>query len=81
VREGSVYKEPAYPVVKFMLTYGKIVSALVALVPVAAALVLTWPVVSPAMMVGGIVVGAIFGLLMLSYVEVLRIISDTLLPR
>ncbi len=70
-----------YPTVSLILKHGKALAiGLAALIPLAALLLIangwTWFVL-PA----GLVIGAIaYGLLM-SYVEIIRIIADTLLPK
>lgn len=70
-----------YPTVGFILRHGKLLAiVLAALLPLGAAVLLmqgwTW-IVLPA----GVLLGVVaFGLLM-SYVEIIRIIADTLLPR
>lgn len=70
-----------YPVVSIILAYGKLLAAgLAALLPIGTLLMTlgggNWLLV-PAGIVLGIVV---YGLL-LSYVEIIRIIADTLLPK
>ena len=77
----STYQEPTYPVVRFLLRYQRLIGPIAGLLPVLAAVVWMWPDFHGGIFVASIVVGAIAGVLMQSYIEVLRIISDTLLPR
>lgn len=75
------YKTPSYPVVKFLVANGIVISVILASLPFAAGIYLAligWGLVFP---VGGFFVGAVIGGLLISYIEVLRIIADTLIPR
>lgn len=70
-----------YPTVSLILRYGKVLAmGLAALIPLTAlAMALngwSWLVLPAGALLGGVA----FGLLM-SYVEIIRIIADTLLPR
>lgn len=72
---------PSYPAIRFIVTKGDLLAAIVALVPVllgiwALASGFYWP-----WMVLAIGTGAVLWLVLRSYVEVLRILSDTLMPR
>lgn len=75
------FQTPTYPVVGLAVRYGKPASLVLSVVVAAAAVVaavhmhLWW--LAPV----GVVAAAVLMVLLLSYVEVLRIISDTLLPR
>ncbi len=76
-----MYNQPVYPVVQFLLRYGSMLSIGVGILPllgVAVGVLLGAPlwIVLP-----GIVVSALIWLLLKSYVEVLAIIADTLLPK
>ena len=70
-----------YPVVSIILAYGKPLAAgLAALLPIGALLMVlcgwSWLVLPFALLLGIVVFG-----LLLSYVEIIRIIADTLLPK
>ncbi len=75
------FKPPTYPVVQFLVTHGKnlsiVLSALVFLVGLSLGLSTgaLW-LIPVGLMISGVVLG-----LMLSYIEVLRIIADTLIPK
>ena len=71
----------AYPMVKFLVARGKALSVLLAVLVLlagvaAAAVTGQWWLLPVAAVVAGILLG-----LLLSYVEVLRIIADTLIPK
>jgi len=72
---------PNYPVVNFLLRYGHRFAVAVALLPAIAGAYLGfsgwgWPIAA-----GGVVVGAILYVLAKSYVELVAIIADMLLPK
>jgi uncharacterized membrane protein YraQ (UPF0718 family) len=75
------YKVPTYPVVQFLVSRGKLVSLLLAALLPLAGIALAfcgwgvWPVI------GGVVGGLVLGAVLLSYIEVLQIIADTLIPK
>ena len=71
------YQEPSYPTVRFLIRHGLYVSLLCAALP----LVWFWPAPGWTMAAGGIVAEILAGVFVQSYIEVLRIMSDTLLPR
>jgi len=70
-----------YPAVRLLRQYGNWIAIGFGIVPVLAGV---WAAVvcgSVAWAVGGLVAGAAVGFLMRSYVELVRIIADMLLPR
>lgn len=76
-----MYQEPTYPTVRFILRHDRVVvGAAFLLLPVAAVLFML-PDFHWRVFVGALVAGAVSGFLMRSYVEIIRIIADTLLPR
>lgn len=75
------YRAPRYPVVEFLVARGTVTSVLFALMPFLAGIYLAligWGIVFA---VVGFVIGVVIGGLLMSYVEVLRIITDTLIPK
>lgn len=75
------YKVPTYPVVQFLVRRGLVLAGLLGLMPLLVGLYLTivgggWIPVSV-----GLVAGVLLGGLLISYVEVLKIIADTLIPK
>lgn len=72
---------PAYPVVTFLTRHGGRLAVLVGLVPVIAALLAVWMGYQPAWIGAGAVAGGLLWLFVQSYVEVLRILADALMPR
>jgi hypothetical protein len=73
--------EPNYPLVRFTLRRRKWFVPIAVLLPIALALLLTWPAPTWQSVLLGVVAGAIAGFAVRSYLEVLQIIADTLLPR
>lgn len=72
---------PTYPAIKAITTFGGILSWVLAIAPIVAAIWalsqgMSWLWLVPALLMGGLLY-----LLVRSYVEVLRILSDTLMPR
>ncbi len=77
----TVPPQPSYPTVRLLLRHGRAVAAAVGLLPLLGAL---WAVAAgwPAgLIVAGLVAAAVVYLLMRSYVELVSIIADMLLPR
>ena len=72
---------PTYPVVNFLVRNGMILSILISVLPILATIYLALAGWSPLMLVVGIGAAVVVGILLASYVEVLRIIADTLMPR
>ena len=82
----SDYIEPppadaAYPAVRLLRRYGNWIAIAFGLAPVLAGFWATLALGSPLWLLAGIVVGAAIGFLMRSFVELVRIIADMLLPR
>lgn len=78
---SNEYKIPTYPVVGFLVRYGIVLSILLGILPLVAAGALVasgWAVWVLAVGAGASVVLAT---LLVSYIEVLRVISDTLMPK
>lgn len=74
-------RPPSYPAIKFLASKGDLLAILVALAPIcvgvwALATGYGWP-----WMIAALVVAAVLWLILRSYVEVLRVLSDTLMPR
>ena len=72
---------PRYPVVTFLVRRGGMLAGLVGLVPPAIAAWLVLSGASPLWLAGGVAAGAALWLFVQSYVEVLRILADALMPR
>ncbi len=75
------YRAPSYPLVSFLVRHGVRCAILVGLLPLVAAAALTIAGWSAVVLGVAIVVSVVLTVLLLSYVEVLRIIADTLMPR
>lgn len=72
---------PAYPVVTFLTRHGGQLAVLVGVAPVLAALLAVWTGCHPGWIGVGAVAGGLLWLFVQSYVEVLRILADALMPR
>lgn len=72
---------PTYPVVQFLVARGKVVSQVLSLLVFLASIAWALSGGSVWVAVGGAIVSGVLLGLLLSYVEVLRIIADTLLPK
>jgi hypothetical protein len=77
----AVYQEPNYPTVRFILRHQRTIVGVAAVLPIVAALAFTLPVFHWNVILAAIVAGAVAGFFVQSYVEIVRIIADTLLPR
>ena len=75
------YKAPRYPVVEFLVARGMVTSVIFALVPFSAGIYLALTGWGLAFAVVGFIIGVVIGGLLMSYIEVLRIIADTLIPK
>ncbi len=78
---SSPNQPPTFPAIRLIAAGGDVIAALVGLVPVLAAI---WAVAagfSWLVVPAGLLAGALLWLVLRSYVEVLRILSDTLMPR
>ena len=72
---------PAYPALHFLVRHGDWIAAIVSLAPVAAG-ILAWAAgMSVAFAIAGVAGGAFLFLIMRSYVELVRVIVDMLLPK
>lgn len=70
-----------YPTIAFLLRWGELAAALIAACVPVATLVLVaqgWPLL---VLAAGLVAGVVTWGLLRSYVEVLRVVSDTLIPK
>jgi len=72
---------PTYPAIRTIGAYGNLLAALVGLAPIALALWALAAGLGWAWLIPGAFAGAVLWLVMRSYVEVLRILADTLMPR
>ena len=76
-----MFQPPHYPTVQFLLRWGSILALVIALLPVAAATAAVWCGAAWWVAPAGLAVGGMLWLFVKSYVEVLSIIADTLLPK
>lgn len=74
-------RPPAYPAIRFITQWGDALAILVALACVVVGFYLTWLGFAWPVAVAGVAAGLILWLVLRSYVEVLRILADTLMPR
>jgi hypothetical protein len=75
------YKIPTYPVVGFLVARDFVLAILIGFVPLIVSMYLAsigWPLF---IVVVGAAVSLVLGTLLVSYIEVLRIIADTLMPK
>ncbi|MES2534543.1 MAG: hypothetical protein V4632_01595 [Pseudomonadota bacterium] len=77
----SEYKPPSYPVVAFLVRHGILLSILAGVLPILAGVYFMLSAGSVIALCAGVAGGFFAGGLMLSYIEVLRIVSDTLIPK
>ena len=75
------YEIPRYPAIRFIVAYGKPLSILVGLLTAMAGLYLTATGLGTLPLLVGIVAGVLLAGVLLSYTEVLRVISETLISR
>jgi hypothetical protein len=75
------YKEPNYPVVKFLIKHGVWLSIAFGAVLFAVGFVFAWYGWGPIAAVVGAIVSIVATVLLVSYVEVLKMIADMLLPK
>jgi hypothetical protein len=79
--EAGQMTHPTYSTLHFLVRHGDWVAVIVALAPVVAGL-LAWATgLSPVYAVAGILGGVFLYLIMRSYVELVRVIVDMLLPK
>jgi len=78
----SEYREPNYPIVQFLIKHGVWLSIVIGVAAGAATIILATTLglslLGTAISIAGAIVATF---LLISYVEVLRIIADTLLPK
>ena len=72
---------PKYPIINFLLARGHAFAIAVSLLPVAAGLWLAFGGLGWIWVVGGVLVGAVLYVIAKSYVELVAIIADMLLPK
>jgi len=70
-----------YPTIKFIVERGNVLAAVIALLPLVGAVTLFGFGVHWLILTAGIVAAAVVYLLMRSYVELVRVIADMLLPK
>ena len=75
------YKEPTYPVISFLIKHGVWLSIAIGAVLFALGLVFAWCGWGPIAAVVGAIVSIVATVLLVSYVEVLKMIADMLLPK
>lgn len=75
------YQPPSYPVIAFITKYGMAVALLIALVILLAGAYAMAITGAWAWLAGAAVAALVLGGVLASYVEVLRILADTLIPR
>lgn len=76
-----MYQQPSYPTVQFLLRHGDLVAACVGALPLVAGLVSLIFSAPALIIIPAAGASALLWLLLKSYVEVLAIIADTLLPK
>jgi len=72
---------PSYPAIRFITAWGDALAILVAVACMAIGIYAAWLGYAWPCFVVGVAVGLILWLVLRSYTEVLRILSDTLMPR
>ncbi|MEP9356330.1 MULTISPECIES: hypothetical protein [Xanthobacter] len=78
---SSEYKVPTYPVVSFLVKRGHVLAGVLGALPLLAALYLAITGWGPLIVVAGLLASVVTTGLFVSYVEVLRVIADTLMPK
>ncbi len=73
--------EPSYRFVRFSIKFGPLLLVAAAVAPLILIGLLTYPEVSVAALVAGVLAGVAAAFLMQLFLELIRIIADTLLPR
>ena len=75
------HPEPTFPALHFLINYGNAIALLLALgIPTIG----IWVGIigrSPASIAGGVIVGAFTYLIMRSYVDLVRLVADAMLPK
>ena len=72
---------PTYPALGFLVRHGRALAGLIALLPIAGALCAVATGGPLWLIAGGLVLAPILLLFVLTYVEMARVISDTMIPR
>ena len=72
---------PKYPFIDFLLRHGHVFAVAVTLLPVAAGLYLAYAGLGWIWAAGGVALGAVLYVIAKSYVELVAIIADMLLPK
>ena len=78
---SSEYKIPTYPVVGFLVRHGILLSIVIGILPILGAGGLVAAGWTAWVLAAGAGASVVLGTLLVSYVEVLRVISDTLMPK
>lgn len=72
---------PHYPTVEFLVKYGQHFAVALGVLPVVLGLLLAWFLQLWPVAVGGLIAGGILYVIARSYVELVQIIADMLLPK
>lgn len=72
---------PTYPALGFLVKHGKAIAGAVAALPLLGAIAAVAAGAHPLLLVAGLVACPVLLLFMLTYVEMARVISDTMIPR
>ena len=78
---SNEYKIPTYPVVGFLVRHGVVLSIVLGVLPLIAAGALVASGWAAWMLALGLGASVVLATLLVSYIEVLRVISDTLMPK
>jgi hypothetical protein len=70
-----------YPMLRFIVDWGKLVAAILALLVAVAGIWCAWNGGHPIWVLAGIIAGAVGYGVALSYVELVRLITDMLVPK
>ncbi|HTU09609.1 MAG TPA: hypothetical protein VMG08_01825 [Allosphingosinicella sp.] len=73
--------EPTYIIVRMSLKYKLLLAILGALLPPTLIVLLAWPNLGPTLWIAAGLAGVAALFLMLLFLEIVRVIADTLLPR
>ncbi len=80
-RNSVVLRGPSYPAVRFLLRYGRALAAIAGLAPIVGGVYFAMQACPIFFTVSGVVLGAFVYLLMRSYVELVTIVADMLIPK
>ena len=78
---SNEYKIPTYPVVGFLVRHGIVLSIVLGILPLIAAGGLVAAGWAAWMLALGLGASVVLATLLVSYIEVLRVISDTFMPK